>query len=447
MDPKIFKAYDIRGTYPDEINEDVAEQVGHAFVEYLGAKEIAVGRDMRLSGPSLWNALVKGATEQGANVVDIGMVGTDQFYHACAELKIPGVSVTASHNPPQYNGFKMVREMPFLLSGKDGIPEVRDLAAKGEFAKPKKVGTIRNVDLSDSFTNKILSLVDEKKIKPLKVIIDTGNGMVGPAIEKIMKHIPQITVIPMYFDPDGTFPNHGGDPLQEENRRELMQRVTAEGADLGFAFDGDGDRFFCIDDLGRFVPGDFMTALLSEEMLRLYPKSAIVYDLRASWCVKDRIEAVGGTALMNRVGHAFIKTRMKEEGAVFAGEVTGHYYFKDFHGADTGILPSLKVLEMVSRRGKKMSELLSELEAKYFISGEINFKVKDQVGVLAAIKSTYVSDTMYEMDGYSVEYKDWHMNIRSSNTEPLIRLNLEALSNGLMEQKRDEVIELIKKFV
>ena len=446
MDPKIFKAYDIRGTYPDTINEEIAEKVGRAFVTYLGATEVAVGRDMRVSGPALWQAVVKGITEQGCNVVDIGMVGTDQYYHACATLKLPGMMVTASHNPPQYNGFKMVREMPFLLSGADGIPEVRDLAMKGEFPKSETVGTIRKVDLADSFTEKVLSMVNVSAIKPLKVVMDTGNGMVGPAIQRLMEKIPQVAVIPMYFEPDGTFPNHGGDPLKEENRRELQARVVSEDADLGFAFDGDGDRFFCIDDKGRFIPGDFMTALLAEEMLLQYPNSPIVYDCRASWCVKDLITAGGGTPLMNRVGHAFIKRRLRDENACFGGEVSGHYYFKDFHGADSGMVPALKVLEMVSRRGKKMAELLSALEQKYFITGEINFTVKDQQAALAAIKATYTSDNVYEMDGYSVEYSDWHMNVRSSNTEPLLRLNLEALSQEMMESKRDEVIALIKTF-
>lgn len=443
VDASIFKAYDIRGTFPDQLDEAVARAIGRAFATFLQAEQVVVGRDMRLSSPAVFAAAVDGLTAQGAGVIDIGMVSTDQYYFACAELGHPGMMVTASHNPPQYNGFKMVRRMPYLLSGDEGIQDLRRLVENDAFAPEKPRGQVRSLDLSQGFVDKVLGLIDVQGLKPLKVIADTGNGMVGPILKRVYERLP-VQLTGLYLDPDGRLPNHGLDPMQPENRAELQRRVREEGADVGFAFDGDGDRFFVIDDRGEFVSGDFLTALLGCYLLEKDPGGRILHDVRASWAVPELIGQAGGTALMERVGHAFMKTRLKKEGAVFGGEVTGHYYFRDFFGADSGIVPSLIVLEMLSRRGVKLSQLLAPLEAKYFISGEINSKVADPPGRLQALASRYADARIERMDGISITYPDWHFNVRASNTEPLLRLNLEARDRAQMEAKRDEVLALIR---
>lgn len=443
VDPKIFKAYDIRGIYPTELNEEVAYAIGRAFVTFLKADKVVVGRDMRTSGPQLFAAVTDAIRDQGADVINIGMVSTDQYYYACTKFRVPGMMVTASHNPKAYNGFKMVKRMPYLLSGDAGIQDLRQLVQANEFASGSRKGEMHEVDLMDEFVEALLQLIDVPAIKPLNVIADTGNGMVGPALQRVYSRLP-VKLTPMYFEPDGTLPNHGLDPLQPENRAELQARVQAEGADVGFAFDGDGDRFFVIDDRGEFVPGDFMTALLGEYLLRKQPGQKIVYDVRASWGVRDRIAAAGGIPLIERVGHAFIKRRMADENALFAGEVTGHYYFRDFEFADSGLIPSLLILEMLSTSGKKLSELLASLEAKYFVSGEINSTVPDAPAKMKELAERYSDGKVEHLDGVSVSYDDWHFNVRASNTEPLLRLNLEALSRDKMEEKRDEVVGFIR---
>ena len=445
VNPSIFKAYDIRGIYPQDLNEEVAYAIGRAFVTFLGVDTVIVGRDMRLSGPKMFEAITRGLTDQGADVIDIGMVSTDQYYFACATLNHAGIMVTASHNPAEYNGFKMVREMPYLLSGDQGIQDLRRLVEAEAFATPARKGSIRQVDLSEQFVDKVLSLIDVKAIKPLKVIADTGNGTVGPILQRVFARLP-VQLVGMYLEPDGRLPNHGLDPLQPENRAELQQRVVAERAAVGLAFDGDGDRFFTIDDRGHFVPGDFLTALMGEYFLKRYPGAKIIHDIRASWAVTDLITQAGGIPLVERVGHAFIKRRMAQEGAVFAGEVTGHYYFRDFFYADSGITPALVVLEMLSVKNVTLSALLRPLEAKYFISGEINTRISsDPQRKLYELAEVYKDAKVDWMDGISVIYPDWHFNARPSNTEPLLRLNLEARSKELMEQKRDEVIAIIRR--
>ena len=443
VDPKIFKAYDIRGVYPTELDETAAYKIGRAFVTFVGADQVIVGRDMRLSGPQLFKAVTDGITDQGADVVDIGMVSTDQYYFACSRLGGAGMMVTASHNPKQYNGFKMVREMPYLLSGDTGIQDLRRLVEQDRWTDPGRKGTITHRDLSEEFVEALLKLIDPSRIKPLKVVADTGNGMVGPALARVYAHLP-VELVKMYFEPDGSLPNHGLDPLQEENRAELEHRVVEEHADVGFAFDGDGDRFFTIDDRGHFVPGDYMTALLAEYLLKRHPHEKIVYDVRGSWAVPDLVRAAGGTPLIERVGHAFIKRRMADENVLFAGEVSGHYYFRDFNFADSGMIPSLLILEMISTSGKRLSEFLEPLEAKYFISGEINSTVADPKAKLAELAERYGDGKVEHIDGLSVTYPDWHFNVRISNTEPLMRLNLEGKSKELMEEKRDEVLAIIR---
>nr|WP_307726715.1 phosphomannomutase/phosphoglucomutase [Candidatus Chloroploca mongolica] len=446
VNPSIFKAYDIRGIYPTDLNEDAAYLIGRAFASFLGVEKVIVGRDMRISSPAIFEAVTRGLMDQGADVVNIGMVSTDQYYFACATLGGAGMMVTASHNPKEYSGFKMVRQMPYLLSGDEGIQDLRRLVESEAFATTTRKGTMTELDFQAQFIEKMLSLIDVDLLKDrkLKVIADTGNGMVGPSLQALYERLP-IEFAGMYLDPDGNLPNHGLDPLQPENRAELQARVVAEGFDIGFLFDGDGDRFFAVDDRGEFISGDFLTAIMGQYLLEKYPAAKILYDVRASWAVPDLISAKGGTPLMERVGHAFIKQRMALEDAVFAGEVTGHYYFKDFFYADSGLLPSLFLMEMLAKRGIKMSDLLQELEAKYFISGEINSKVADVKGTLEKLATQYPDATIERMDGVSVSYPTWHFNVRGSNTEPLIRLNLESVASPEeMVEKRDEVLGLIR---
>jgi phosphomannomutase len=444
VNPGIFKAYDIRGIYPTDLDEKVAYQVGRAFVTLIGCEKVIVGRDMRLSGPALQKELLRGLTEQGADVLDIGMVSTDQYYYACGSLGLPGLMVTASHNPKAYNGFKMVRRMPYLLSGDQGIQDIRRLVETEKYPTPSRLGQVVSRDFSQDFIEKILSLVDLKVLRPLKVVVDTGNGMVGPILQQVYRQLP-VELIGLYLEPDGNLPNHGLDPLQPENRRELQQRVLQEHADIGFAFDGDGDRFFTIDDRGQFISGDFLTAIMGSYLLEKSPGSKILYDVRASWAVPTLIKAAGGMPLMERVGHAFIKRRMADEGALFAGEVTGHYYFRDFFSADSGIIPSLIVMELLSKRKTSLSKLLQPLEEKYFISGEINSTVADPAGRMHALVEYYPDAEQYSMDGVSFIYPTWHFNVRPSNTEPLLRLNLEATTRQEMEKHRDEVLTIIRE--
>jgi phosphomannomutase len=444
VDPKIFKAYDIRGIYPDELNEQIAYKIGRAFATLLNPNQVIIGRDMRLSGESLANAIINGILDQGANVLDIGMISTDQFYFACGTRGYPGVMVTASHNPKAYNGFKMVRKMPHLLSGDEGIQDIRKLVENEEFSKSGKKGSFQSEDIEEAYVSKILSLIDPQALSPIKVVADTANGMVGPILSEIYRRLP-VELIGLYLEPDGNLPNHGLDPLQPENRAELQRKVVEEQADIGFAFDGDGDRFFTIDDRGLFVPGDFLTAIIAYYLLETRPGAKIIYDVRASWAVPDTIRKAGGVPLMERVGHAFMKERMAQEKALFAGEVTGHYYFDEFFCADSGILPSLILLELLSKRNIRLSELLIPLEQEYFISGEINSKVGDVQTRIRELTHKFKNGEQYTLDGISVIYPSWHFNVRPSNTEPLLRLNLESIeSQTEMERRRDEVLSIIR---
>ena len=444
--PDIFKAYDIRGIYPDELNEEIEYSIGRAFVILLIVGKVVIGRDMRLSSPNMSEALACGLMDQGADVINIGMVSTDQYYHACATLALPGIVVTASHNPAQYSGFKMVKKMPQLLSGDEGIQDLRRIMEAEQFPKPARRGRMTDEDLREEFVEKVLSLIDVDALSQLKVIADSGNGATGPILKQIYRCLPSINLIGMYLEPDGSLPNHGLDPLQPENRAELQRRVVAEGADVGFAFDGDGDRFFAIDDRGDFVPGDFITALMGRYLLEKYPGCKILYDVRSSWAVPNLIVTAGGTPIIERVGHAFMKDRMAKENAMFGGEVTGHYYFREFFCADSGILPSLVILEMLSKKGVKLSKLLKPLESTYFISGEINSHISIDAKVkLKEIVRIFGNGARVEwLDGVSITFDDWHCNVRPSNTEPLLRLNLEAKSKTLMEEKRNDLLAVIR---
>jgi phosphomannomutase len=448
FDPSIFKAYDVRGIYPEEVNEDVARAIGRAFVSYLKARRIAVGRDMRLSSPSLAAAFIDGATLQGADVVDYGMIPTDMLYFAVARDELDGgVEVTASHNPKQYNGMKMVRQKAFPLSGDEGISDIREAIAADALPPPAAGrGAVTTNDLLDAYVEHVMSFIDPRAIRPFHVVLDAGSGMGGLVAPRLFERLPCRTTR-LCFEIDGRFPNHEANPLIEENRRDIVARVVAEKADIGIAWDGDADRCFFIDGTGEFISGDFITALLAELFLLKCPGATIIYDLRASRAVRDVVEHHGGTSLMNRVGHAFFKRRMRETNAVFGGEVTGHYYFRDNFFADNGFIPALLMLELMSKKGLSLHALLEPLRREYFISGEINTKLASMDLVparLTAIAAKYSDGHQYELDGISVEYPDWHFNVRPSNTEPLLRLNLEAKTPELMARKRDEVIGLIR---
>jgi phosphomannomutase len=448
LNPEIFKAYDVRGTYPDEINEDGARAIGAAFVAYLKARTIGIGQDMRLSSPSLAAAFIDGATAQGADVVDYGMIPTDVIYFAVARDRLDGgVQITASHNPKQYNGMKMVRQEAFPLSGDAGISDIRDMIAAGTIPAPAAArGRVTTRNVIDEYVGHVFSFIDPSVIRPFNVVLDAGSGMGGLVAPKLFDRLPCRTTR-LCFEIDGRFPNHEANPLIEENRRDIVERVIAERADIGIAWDGDADRCFFIDGAGEFVSGDFVTTLLAEAFLLKHPGASVIYDLRASHAVKDVVEQYGGTALMNRVGHAFFKQRMRETNAIFGGEVTGHYYFRDNFYADNGFIPALLMLELMSKKGQGLRELLEPLRRRYFISGEINTKLKSMDAVpakLEEIAARYGDGRQYTLDGISVEYPEWHFNVRPSNTEPLLRLNLEAVNPDLMARKRDEVVALIR---
>ena len=443
LDPKVFKAYDVRGIYPDELDEAGAETIGRAYVEQFEPRRMAVGRDMRLSSPAMQDALMRGAASAGADVVDLGLIGTEMLYFAVGSLGLEGgAMVTASHNPKQYTGMKLVRRGALPVGGESGLLDVRDRAL--EDAKPAgAAGTIEPYDIWPAYVERVLSFVDVGAIEPLKVVIDAANGMGGTMLPPVLERLP-IETVRCYFEPDGSFPNHEPNPLLPENREFIVRKTLDEGADLGVAFDGDGDRCFFVDDTGEFVPGDFVTALFAASVLEKEPGAKVIYDLRASRAVPDTIEGAGGVALVNRVGHAFIKARMRKDEAAFGGEVSGHYYFRDFSQADTGVVPFLLMLELISKRGRRLSEILAPFRSRYFITGEINTPVPDVALKLQELKERYADGRVSHLDGISVDFDDWHFNVRPSNTEPLLRLNLEATSEELMEQKRDEVLEVIR---
>jgi phosphomannomutase len=446
LDPSVFKAYDVRGLYPSQLDEDGAYRIGRGYVEHFEPRVIAIGRDMRLSSESMSEAVVEGAADGGADVLDLGLVGTEMVYHAVGELGLEGgICVTASHNPKEYTGMKIVRRGALPVGGDSGLAEVRVRAEAG-FGDVAKRGTVRTEDVWPSFVSKVLSFVDAEEIRPLRVVIDAANGMAGVMLPPVLERLPQLDVVRCYFEPDGSFPNHEPNPLLPENREFVVGKVREEGADLGVAYDGDADRCFFVDDTGEFVPGDFVTALISETMLEKCPGEKILYDVRASWAVPETIERAGGIALVNRVGHAFIKQRMRKEDAVFAGEVSAHYYFRDFSQADTGVVPFLVVLELLSKRERKLSEILAAYRARFFLTGEINTPVLDVPLKLQELKERYTAEggRVSHLDGISIDFDDWHFNVRPSNTEPLLRLNLEALSEALMVEKRDEVLALIR---
>jgi phosphomannomutase len=454
LDPRVFKAYDIRGIYPSELDEDGAYAVGRAYVEQFEPRCIAVGRDMRLSAPTMSAAVIEGAAEAGADVVDIGMVGTEMLYFAVGKLELEGgIQVTASHNPGEYIGMKIVRRGALPVGGDSGLLDIRDRAAatahgdegeRDQTSDDGHKGNVTSADIVPSYVDCVLSFVDVAALEPRRIVIDAANGMAGAMLPPVLERLP-IDAVTCYFEPDGSFPNHEPNPLLEENRTFIVAKTLEENAHFGVAFDGDADRCFFVDDTGEFVPGDFVTALYAKAILEREPGSKIIYDVRASRAVADTIVENGGVPVVSRVGHAFIKQRMRKEDAAFAGEVSGHYYFRDFYQADSGVIPFLLMLELVSRTERPLSEILSPFRERYFITGEINTTVSDVAVKLQELKERFGREgTVSHLDGLSVDAEDWHFNVRPSNTEPLLRLNLEAVSRELMEEERDDVLGVIR---
>ncbi|HMJ72688.1 MAG TPA: phosphomannomutase/phosphoglucomutase [Solirubrobacterales bacterium] len=449
---QIFKAYDIRGLYGKEMDETTALAVGRAFARVLARLRgkqpdelrVGLGRDMRLTAPAMAAELRDGLIFEGATVLDAGMVATEMLYHLVGSRELDGgAMVTASHNPKAYTGVKLVREGALALSGEAGIGDVQREIEAGLGSAPGG-GSFEEVDVWDEYRQHALSFIDPDAVRPLKVVVDGGNGMAGPMVGPTLRGLG-LELDEMYFEPNGEFPDHEPNPLLPENRRLIEDRVRSAGADLGIAWDGDADRCFFIDGEGSFCDGDFVCALLARAALSRNPGATILYDPRSSRAVPDLVAAEGGRSDLSRVGHAFFKIRMREENAVFGGEVSGHYYFRDFWCADSGTIPALLVLELLSRDGRSLAELMAEFRSRYFISGEINSEVADQEAKMEEIEARYSDGQMTALDGVSIDYPDWHFNVRPSNTEPLLRLNLESLvSREDMEAKRDELLGLIR---
>ncbi|MFG2554296.1 phosphomannomutase/phosphoglucomutase [Streptomyces sp. NPDC048581] len=447
---QLVKAYDVRGVVPDQWDEPLAELFGAAFVQVTGASAIVIGHDMRPSSPGLSRAFARGAVAQGVDVTEIGLCSTDQLYYASGALHLPGAMFTASHNPAQYNGIKMCRAGAAPVGQDTGLAQIRELAEgwtdSGAPEPAATQGTITQRDTLEDYAAHLRSLVDLTSIRPLKVVVDAGNGMGGHTVPTVLAGLP-LTVVPMYFELDGTFPNHEANPLDPANIVDLQKRVREESADLGIAFDGDADRCFVVDEHGDPVSPSAITALVaSRELAKHGGKGTIIHNLITSWSVPEVVKENGGTPVRTRVGHSFIKAEMAKNGAIFGGEHSAHYYFKDFWNADTGMLAALHVLAALGGQDGPLSALVAQYD-RYTGSGEINSTVADQAGRLAAIKATYEGREgvgLDELDGLTVTAADWWFNVRPSNTEPLLRLNAEARDEATMAKVRDEVLGIIK---
>lgn len=442
----IFKAYDIRGLVPQELDVDIAYRIGRALVSFLDVDTVVVGRDMRISGPDLQAELIRGITEQGADVIDIDLVSTDTLYFAVGKYDYPaGVMITASHNPAAYNGFKICKEEARALSMDSGIGDIRDMVVSGEFGDPRgPVGTVTKRDVTEAYAEHVLGIIDVAKIRPLKIAVDAGNGMAGKLTPPVFEKLP-IEIVPLYFELDGTFPNHEANPIEPENIRDLQRAVVDQGCDLGVAFDGDADRMFLIDENGTFIGGDMTTAMVALQMLKKRPESTIVYNLICSRTVPEIIEEHGGTAIRSRVGHSFIKAVMREEDAIFGGEHSGHFYFRDNWYADSGLIAMLTVVELISEGDETLSEILAPIDSRVR-SGEINSEVSDSAAVVKKVEEFYAAQgaDIDHLDGLTVEFDDWWFNLRGSNTQPLLRLNVEADDSPILEHRTDEVLQLVR---
>ncbi|MEZ5539735.1 MAG: phosphomannomutase [Pseudomonadales bacterium] len=440
-----FKAYDVRGRVPDQLNEDIAYRIGRAFVQFLGAKSVVVGHDIRLSSPALSAALVRGLPTN-ADVIDIGLCGTEEVYFATFHLGVDGgIAVTASHNPMDYNGMKFVREGSRPISGDTGLKDIQALAESGNFAAPQRAGSYREEATREAYVQHLLGYVDRAALKPLKLVINAGNGGAGLVMDALEKYLPfQLTKV--HHQPDGSFPNGVPNPLLEENRGSTIDALKASGADMGIAWDGDFDRCFFFDEKGNFIEGYYVVGLLAEAFLARNKGAAIVHDPRLTWNTLAICEQFGGRAVQSKTGHAFIKERMRKEDAVYGGEMSAHHYFRDFAYCDSGMIPWLLVAGLVCSSDKSLSQLVEERMRAYPVSGEINREIADPKAAIARARDRYVGEALHEdnTDGLSLEFADWRFNLRMSNTEPVVRLNVETRGDqALMEQRRDELVALL----
>ena len=439
---RIFKAYDVRGVYPDELDEDAARRIGAAFAEWAGSPELLLGWDCRRSSPALADAFTNGAAGRGVDVVRLGLIATDMLYFASGKLSRPGTVITASHNPANYNGLKFCREGAAPVGEETGLRDVQSLAERDEYEPAARSGDVSERDVLDDYVEHALTFVDANALSSLTVVTDTANGMGGLVVPAVFHRLP-VKLVMLYPELDGSFPNHPADPIDPENQRDLIRAVREHGADLGMAFDGDADRVFFVDEHAEPVSGSLITALVARSMLEKNPGAKIVHNLITSWTVPEVIRENGGTPVRTRVGHSFIKQVMAETGAVFGGEHSGHYYFREHYRADSGLIAGLVVLEEMSRSGKPLSELLEPFR-RYASSGEINSTVEDQQGKIEELASRFEGGKQDRLDGLTVEYGDWWFNVRASNTEPLLRLNVEGRTKELLDEKTAEVLAVIR---
>ncbi len=444
IDRAIFKAYDIRGIYPTEINEETVYRTAQAYAAFVKPKEVVLGKDVRISSPSLWEAAARGMTDAGVNVIDIGTISTDMLYFAVARYGFDGgITISASHNPREYNGMKVVREKAIPISSDTGLQDILEIALKSEGIVEKKKGETVKKDIMEDYLNHVRSFIDIGRVSPLKVVANANFGLAGEVVKRLTGDIP-LEIVEINFTPDGNFPKGRPDPLIPQNRQETISKIDETGADFGVAWDADADRCFFFDEAGEFIEGYFITALLAKIILKKYPGSKIIFDPRLTWANIDTVTENGGIPIINKCGHSFFKDRMRREDAAFAGEMSAHYYFRENFYADNGMIPFMMMLEALSVSGSTLSQLLSPLRSKYFVSGEINKTVNSAQKIIDLLEDKYRDSTIDHIDGLSIEYPDWRFNLRPSNTEPLLRLNLEAKSSDLMEEKRDEIVRLIR---
>jgi phosphomannomutase len=442
-----FKAYDLRGRIPTELNEDVAYRVARGYAKFLSPKRIVVGRDIRLSSAALTDALCRGLTDSGVDVYDIGVCGTEGVYFATFEGGYDGgIMITASHNPPDYNGMKFVREQSKPISGDNGLQEIRALAERGEFGAPARAGSRHRLDTTAAYVKHLLSYVDVPALKPLKIVVNAGNGGAGLIVDELEPHLP-FEFVKVHHLPDGHFPNGIPNPMLEENRKPTIDAIRAQGADFGIAWDGDFDRCFLFDEQGGFIEGYYIVGLLAATLLRGRPGGRVVHDPRLTWNTREIVEQSGGEAVLSKSGHAFIKQRMREVDGVYGGEMSAHHYFQRFAYCDSGMIPWLIVAQILCESGRPLSSLVGERIARFPVSGELNYRIPDSKAALAAFEQHYAGAALAvdRTDGLSFEFADWRFNLRTSNTEPLIRLNVEARASiALMKAKTDELLGLLK---
>jgi len=444
FDPQIFKAYDIRGVYPDQINEEIAYKIGRGFVEYLRPQNCAVGRDMRLSSLTLWKGLTEGIVDGGTDVIDLGLCSTDGLYFAVGKFGYDsGIMITASHNPPEYNGMKMCQKDAVPLSGEQGLDQIKELIIKNDFPVAGKKGKIKKHNIDRSYTEHVLSFIDTQKIKPFKIVIDAGNGIAGKTIPDVFPHLP-CQIIPMFFELDGSFPHHLPSPIEPKNIEPLQKKVLEEKADLGAAFDGDADRMFLVDEKGKRLGGDMVTALVAKNLLKKEKGATILYNLICSKTVPEIIQKGKGKAIRTKVGHALIKPLMKKYNAIFGGEHSGHFYFRNNWFADSGLIALLVCLELISEEEKPLSLLVKSID-RYYRSGEINTPVENMSEKIKEVERHFLKRKIDHLDGLTVEYKEWWFNLRPSNTEPLLRLNIEASDPKLLEEKKEQLLKIIRR--